>query len=99
MEDAALELKQAVQCTVRDLPRRDPLWRISYDDTTKGRTLVASQDLSTNTLIFVEKPLIVAIASNAGSAVLRGSVPAVALDLLRRQVQGSSPFSLLQTVL
>lgn len=90
------ELMQAVQSTVRDLPGRAPRWRVSYDDATKGRTLVTTQDLSAGTLVFTESPLVVGIASNSGSAELRGSVPAVALDLLRRRAEGSVPYSLLQ---
>ena len=58
------------------------LWRVELRGAV-GRTLVAARDIPAGVTVFTEVPLVVGLSTNTGSRTLRGSTPAVAIELLR----------------
>ena len=55
----------------------------------RGRILVAALDLPAGSLVFSERPLVVATAATTGDAALRGEAQAVALALLLQRQEGA----------
>lgn len=58
-------------------------WSLACDEGSVGRHLVAARSLPKDTVVFVEKPLVVGLATNFGERALRGEMAAVAVELLR----------------
>lgn len=58
-------------------------WALAHDEGSLGRHLVATKPLAKGTVVFEEKPLIVAEATTFGERALRGEMAAVAVELLR----------------
>lgn len=78
-------LDEAIRCRllhVDDGSCTGVRWRIEQREG-MGRCLVAGCSLPAGSMVFCERPLIVAPSTNAGDRALRGGVPAVALALMR----------------
>ena len=88
-----VELLQVIHRTVLVDDVEQPTWRIEHRPNV-GRTLVAATFLRADTIVFRERPLIAARATNYGDKCLRGGVPAVALALMQQPPDG--PAKLLQ---
>jgi len=71
------------------LPVGQPLWRIEWREG-RGRVLVASQDLEGGTLVFRERPLVVAPVVDTGDAANRGEAQAVASALLAMPAEATA---------
>ena len=71
------------------IPSKDSeRWRIELRPG-RGRILVAALDLPAGSLVFSERPLVVATAATTGDAALRGEAQAVALALLQQRQEGA----------
>ena len=86
----------ADDATAHGASTSDCAWRIDESSPAKGRTLVATNFIARGSVVFHEQPLVVAEASNSGPTPLRGGVPAVAVELLRRRLRDTAPFNQLQ---
>jgi hypothetical protein len=83
-------LHHAIQGSTRSLlPAGQPLWRIEWREG-RGRVLVASQDLERGTLVFCERPLVVAPVVDTGDAANRGEAQAVASALLAMPAEATA---------
>ena len=69
-------------------PLDEPLWRIARDAAV-GRRLVAARDIPAGTLVFQERPLVVAESASAVAGLQFGPMP-VAAALLRDDIGASS---------
>jgi len=87
-DDGALD--RAIRKSTHSLsPAGSPLWRIEWRKG-RGRVLVASQDLEEGTLVFCERPLVVAPVLDTGDAANRGEAQAIALALLAMPVEATA---------
>ena len=83
-------LHQAIRASTSSLlPAGPPLWRIEWR-AGRGRVLVASQDLEGGTLVFCERPHVVAPVVDTGDAANRGEAQAVAAALLAMPAEATA---------
>ena len=88
-------LERAISDTVLGGAIAARTWAIEQRSTC-GRTLVAKRAIAEGEVIFSERPLVAACASSSGPSALRGSVPAVALELLAASSSPQDAAHLLQ---